>query len=100
MSKVIQPKSKFVFDEIVEIINSQHDDATILNAMGYIAGMALNDEGSWAYGVFLFELEEVWHFDEEDLRSTGKFVPENFNQSGETIKVIVNDKGEGEIKED
>lgn len=100
MTKINQQNPKYSFDEIVQIINSKHDDVTVLNMTGYIAGMAINDDGVWTYGVYLFELEEVWRFDEKDLSSTGKFVDENFNKSGETIKIIVNDKGEGEIKED
>jgi hypothetical protein len=98
MTKINQHKPKYSFDEIVQIINSKHDDANVLNQKGYIGGMVIDDDGVWNYGVFLFEYEEVWRFDEEDLKSTGEFVPEDFNMSGETIKVVVNKKGEGEIK--
>jgi len=48
----------------------------------------------------LFEKEEVWRFLETDLETTGEFVPEGFNQTGETIRVRVNEKGEGEIVDD
>ncbi len=98
MSKLDQQKPKYVFDEIVKIINPKYNN--VLNKQGYIAGMVINDYGIWYYGVCLFQDQEVWHFYEEDLISTGQFVPEGFGMSGETIRVVVNEKGEGSIKED
>jgi hypothetical protein len=100
MSNLNQRKSKFSFDEIVEIINPEYDHILFSNKKGYVAGMAIDDHNQWGYGVCLFETEEVWSFEEEDLKSTGDFVPAGFNRSGETIRVVVNDKSEGEIKED
>jgi hypothetical protein len=94
-----QQQPKYSFDEIVKIVNSKYNDDTILNTTGYVAGMVY-DDGFWRYGVFLFDVEEVWRFDEEDLKSTGEFMSEDFSSSGGSIKVIVDDKGEGEIKED
>lgn len=99
MTNLNQSKPKFSFDEIVEVINEKYDHIFISNKRGYIAGMAIDDNNQWGYGVCLFETGEVWSFDEDDLKTTSQFVPNNFNRSGETIKVIVNSKGEGEIKE-
>ncbi len=39
-------------------------------------------------------------FYEEGLISTGQFVPEGFSMFDETIRIVVNEKGEGSIKED
>lgn len=92
-------KSKFAFDEIVKIINSKYDDVSILNSTGYIAGMAMGENHKWEYGVFLFEVEEVWRFDESELESTGKFLKqENFYDDASKITVIVDKDGKGHIK--
>ncbi len=98
MTEFDQQKPKYAFREVVQVINPKHDN--ILNQKGWIAGMVEDDDGIWYYGVCLFESREVWSFDEEDLISVGEFVPYGFNRSGDTIKVVVNEKGEGSIKED
>ena len=74
-----KPKPKFVFREIVRIINSKHEETFVLNLEGRISGMAVDDEGFWTYGVFIFDINEVWGFDEEDLESTGRLSPKPEN---------------------
>jgi hypothetical protein len=93
-------KSKFIFDEIVVIKTKDSNTLHLNNQKGYISGKSCNEKGEWNYGVFIFDLEEVWCFDEHELEKTGKHVSEDYNKTGETVKIIVDENGEGKIKDD
>jgi hypothetical protein len=99
MNKSNEKKPKYTFDEIVKVINSKYQYQQGLNATGYIAGMALDDDNVWTYGVYLFDFEEVWGFDEEDLQSEGNFLAEDsdYKRDFGSIRVSVNN-GAGEVK--
>lgn len=99
MNKSNEIKPKYSFDEIVKIINSKYQYQQGLNSTGYIAGMALDDDNVWTYGVYLFDFEEVWGFDEEDLQSEGKFLSEDsdYKRDFGSIRVSVHN-GVGEAK--
>ena len=62
-------KPKFNFDEIVEVIVQQYNDVPV-GSRGYIVGLDEDPQIINGYGFFLFDLDEVWEFDESDLEST------------------------------
>lgn len=99
MNKINRKIPKYSFDQIVKVISSKYKDQQCLNATGYIAGMALDDDNLWTYGVYLFDIEEVWSFDEKDLESEGKFLPKDsyYKYDYGSIRVSVNN-GAGEVK--
>ena len=96
----VSNKNKFEFDEIVEVISSKFEDRKIDGYRGAVVGMACNEIEHWSYLVLLFDFEECLSFDEENLKTTREFVPEDFNKKDETIRVVVNKKGEGRIKDE
>ena len=89
--------SKFKYYEIVRIVSNDVDLSEIKESTGIILGMAQDDDGVWGYTVGFDE--EAWDLDEDELESTGKFSDRSAIYSGETIRVTVNEKGEGKIKE-
>jgi hypothetical protein len=95
--------SKFSFYEIVRInIPTEKIDSKskkINYKLGVVRGKSFDDKG-WYYGVFIGDVQEVWSFDEDELESTGKFADPNAHLSGENIRVVVNEKGEGSIKDE
>ena len=95
-----QAKEKFDFNEIVEVIAFEFQGKKLDGYKGAVLGKACSEKGHWTYSVLLFDLEFCFTFGEEKLKSTGKFMPEGFNKTGETIRVVVNKKGEGRIKDE
>jgi hypothetical protein len=90
-------KNKFDFYEIVNINSENNELSKIHGKEGVVLGMAENDDGAWSYAVSINN-GYCWSIEEEYLVSTGKFSSRDQFYSGETVKIIVNDKGEGEIK--
>ena len=93
-------KAKFDFDEIVEVVSCIRNGKKLDGLRGFIAGRACNEDGAWSYSGLIFDFEECWFFYEGELKSTGEFIPEGLYDTGETIRVVVNKKGEGHIKDE
>lgn len=91
-------KPKFDFNEIV--ITKLDDYQYANNKIAFVDGMVQLDDGSWNYGVFIEYLQEGWSVSEDQIISTGGFVPKGYNMAGESISVIVTKDGEGMLKED
>ena len=95
-------ESRFDYREIVITKNITDPKYTYLNGkIGVVRGMA--DDGGGVcrnFSVWVVDEQEMISFEEHELESTGGFVPEDYNRSGESITVGVNEKGKGYIKED
>ena len=94
--EIISRKSKFQFNEIVEVV--RHKDPKYIGKKGYVSGMCQDyDDGTYGYGLFLFDDQRVDDgFDnEDDLISMGEFVSKEVTNSGMSLKVTT----EGEVTE-
>ncbi|AIL65469.1 hypothetical protein NOVO_05500 [Rickettsiales bacterium Ac37b] len=96
--RIISRKSKFDFNEIIEIMN--HRKPQYIGKKGYIDGMSQNyNTGEWKYGIsFLEPINDnygISSLKEEDLVSTGEFIPKEKTDSGMSIKVTT----QGEVTE-
>ncbi len=93
--------NKFTSYEIVRIVNpSKMHKENLKYLNGFIDGMTINRNGVYYYGVFLFNKQEGYCFEEHELESTGQFVKKEDYYSGESVKVIVHPDGRGELKEE
>ncbi len=93
--------NKFTSYEIVRIINpSKKYKENLKYLNGFISAMSINRHGVYYYGVFLFNKQEGYCFEEHELESTGQFVKKEDYYSGESVKVIVHPDGRGELKEE
>ena len=92
-------ESKFNFNERVKVISTNSKLSMIKNTFGTVNGKSLGDDGTFGYSVSLDINGETWCFEEYELESTGQFVSPGFDKTGESIKVIVNPDGTGEIKD-
>ena len=94
-------KSKFDFYEIVKIVTSDPNKLELYGKLGYIRGKAAPETAEsqeWGYAVSLFDLDNTWSFEENELESAGKFFDKNAIPDYGKIRVLVNDKGEGSVK--
>ncbi|MFM8453534.1 MAG: Imm31 family immunity protein [Gammaproteobacteria bacterium] len=88
--------NKFKFYEIVKISSKEKIYLEINDKEGVILGMSQNEHGVWGYAVAVDN--DTWDIDELYLNTTGKFSSrEKFYSNTNTLKVIVNEFGEGEI---
>ncbi len=92
-------KSKFDFNEIVTVVPNMGKKSHLSDKRGYIVGKAENENHTWSYAVSLFDIENVWSFKEQELKSTGEFFKDSNQVKYGSIRVTVNDKGEGNIKQ-
>jgi hypothetical protein len=90
--------AKFNFNEIVKIQTSDIRKKYLNEKRGVIKGKSCNEQGDWSYGVTLFEFQEVYCFDEIELQATGEFAPKDLYDEADTVTVVVDKNGKGEIK--
>ncbi len=92
--------AKFDFYEKV-IINSENPNLKKINGelCAVIGKVFWTEKNKWLYSIHLYNSDEGWDVSEEDLVSTGEFDKRESFYSGESIRVKVNEKGEGEIVE-
>lgn len=89
----------FDYYEIVRI-TSCLGNPDIVGKDGYIAGKSYEDGGPVeGYGVFVFDVEEVYSFDASEMVSLGRFIDPAETTSGERVR-IKNDDGKGIIVDD
>ena len=79
---------KFDFDENVLVKPKELKLKYLENYTGKISGKELNYDGTPNYGVYIYKLEEVWSFDEDELESMGTFADPMHNKTGEVVKVF------------
>jgi len=86
----------FDYYEIVRI-TSCPSNPDIIGRDGYVAGKSYEEGGPVeGYGVFLFDIEEVYSFDESEMVSLGRFIDPVETTSGERVR-IKNVDGKGII---
>ena len=90
-------KNKFNFYEVIKILDLDKDLKEIHGLEGTVLGMSQDDDGAWGYAVSV--KNECWDISETNMVSTGKFSKREDFYPGDTVKVIVNEKGKGELKE-
>mgnify|MGYP002713067735 CR=1 FL=1 len=91
-------KSKFDFYEIV-IVNTNNPKKSKLNGeKGAILGITENKDHLFFYAVHLYQDSITYSFDENELEKTGEFDCRESFYSGNSVTVIVNEKGEGNFK--
>jgi hypothetical protein len=83
---------RFDFFERVRVVTRDPTKAAIDGLLGAILGKVQNEDGSWCYGVFIYDLNRVWYCSEAELVSTGEFDARDTFYSGESIRV--NQRGE------
>lgn len=89
----------FEYYEIVAVIACP-SNPDLIGKEGYIAGKSYEDGGPVeGYGVFIFDIEEVYSFDETEIVTLGRFIDPEEVTSGERIRVR-NEDGRGVIVED
>jgi len=89
----------FNFYEIVKIISNDETYPEIIGKKGVILGMSQNDDNTWGYAIFIDDI--TWSVDEKNLKSTGKFSSrDQFYNNENRVKIIVDEHGEGKIKEE
>ena len=78
-------------------------------SLGHVNGLSEDESGVCGYGVWVYGLEDGWMFDEENLRSTGKFAKRediypgtvlHISQDGEVIGHSRGDPSEEESDEE
>ena len=86
----------FDYYEIVRI-TSCPGNPEMIGKNGYVAGKSYEDGGPVeGYGVFIFDVEEVYSFDSSEIVSLGRFIDPAETVSGERVR-IKNDGGKGVI---
>jgi hypothetical protein len=78
---------RFNFYERVRVASSDPVKFGIDGQIGAILGKNQSDDGRWWYGVFIYELGQVWHCSEDELAFTGAFDRRESFYSGEAIRV-------------
>jgi len=89
----------FEFYEVVRVLSCV-DKPHLIGKEGYVAGKSYEDGGPVeGYAVFIFDVEEMFSFDPNEIVSLGRFVDEDEVMSGESIRVR-NEDGKGVIVSD
>ena len=94
-----EPTPRFDFYEIVQLNSDEIGRKARLNGeTGVVLGRALSDDGlSWSYAVHVDSTGICWSFNEDELRPTGCHAKKEDFYDGTSIRVIVNEKGRGNI---
>ncbi|MBA4188125.1 MAG: hypothetical protein C0467_08910 [Planctomycetaceae bacterium] len=80
-------ESRFGWYEKVRVNTADPKKAPIHGELGAILGKTQSDDGSWSYGVFIYNVSRVWSCCEGELVDTGEFdVRESF-YTGESVRV-------------
>jgi hypothetical protein len=92
-------ENKFNFNEVVKVISKQGKLKEIFGRIGPISAMGQSEEtGRWSYSITF--PEGNWFVFEDQIESTGRFVPPEDLSLRPTIKVIVDSKGYGRLKDE
>lgn len=91
-------ESKYQFYEVVRVAPSFAGPQHVVGLEGAVLGMAQDEVGRWSYGVYLYKLERVWSFSQEDLEVTGVMDRRESFYDGPVITVVVDPwTGKGRI---
>lgn len=86
--------SKFSYGEIVKIL-SKNRLKEINQKEGIISGFSQGEDGTWGYAVDVNG--ECWYAEEYELVSTSRFDKTNSQMTNESIRVVVDATGKGDI---
>ncbi|MGH3695389.1 MAG: Imm31 family immunity protein [Pseudonocardiaceae bacterium] len=90
--------AKYEFYEVVRLEPRERSLERLRGQDGAVVGRAEDDLGNWTYGVHVYKLNEVWSFQEEDLRPTGRMDRRETFYDSTSVRVAVDpDTGEGEV---
>ncbi len=90
-------ESKFDFYENVKVVTKDPSLEKINGRKSVILGKTLTEDGEWYYAIGISG-ENGWCAMEYDLISLGTFSNKEEFYSGESVKVHVNEDGEGFLK--
>jgi hypothetical protein len=93
-------EAKFDFYEKVIVESTNPNLQEINGELCTVMGRVFWDEqDKWLYAIHPYSRGEGWDVEEEDLISTGEFDKHENFYSGESIRVKVNENGDGEVVE-
>lgn len=90
-------QSKFDFYEVVRITTDDADFKDVNGKEAVVRAKVQCDDGQWYYGVELKSGYTVALY-ESQLVGLGKYVDKENYAKRDTIKVVVNEDGEGDLK--
>lgn len=91
------PNPKFQFYGKVRVASNNPELAEIGGEIGAILGIAENDDGSFGYAVFIYRDEICLNIAEDDLEATGEFDRRETFYDDSSIRVRVDELGQGWI---
>jgi len=93
-------QNKLDFFEVVTVCTDRPALAGVNGLEGAILGMAEEDDGSWSYGVYLLDKEEVWDFMADEVKPAGRKMKREDFYDGTSVTVTVDpETGEGALKD-
>jgi len=89
--------AKFAFFEVVRIVTDEPEFLEIVGQEGTVLGMVEDEDGHWIYAVSINDGEAWTGLYEAHLETTGKHRKREEIYSGESVRVVVDEKGRGKI---
>ena len=80
--------AKYRFYEVVQIADNCDRLKQLAGLEGAVMGMAQDEDGSWGYAVFIYQLGESWHVLEAELQPTGRMDRRESFYDGTPVVVI------------
>ncbi len=90
-------KPKFDFYEVVKVISK--DKNKIFGNEAVVLAKGQNDQGEWGYTISVQD-DCAWDVEEHQIESLGRFKKKEDLFTGKSVKVHVNEDGEGYLKEE
>lgn len=92
-----QFESPLQYDEIVKIWPQEAEYAYLSGKRGVVSGMSVDDNtGEWGFAIAL-QTGEVWDFSYNEIKSTGRFLPQPVKDTERTRSLTVKvDQATGE----
>ena len=90
---------KFEFYEKVKVCSDDPQKSEVRGELGAIVGRVQRESGDWYYAVHVYKTSEGWDFYESELEATGEFDVRETFYDGETVRVAVDERGHGRLKD-
>lgn len=89
--------AKFEFYEVVEVESVDQAFSEIAGLESVVLGMVEDESGEWYYSVLIDQANETWNIPGSVLKGTGKHRNREEIYDGDTVRVAVDETGEGKI---
>jgi hypothetical protein len=93
----VEMEPKFTFYEKVVVRSDKSSLEEINGKLGAILGIGEDEGNGISYAVQIYDEDVGWSVMESDLESTGQFDSRDTFYEGDSVKVIVDDKGNGSL---